>query len=119
MSELQKIFKMSVKEFNLLDKNNWHLSLSDDRPSIVNSETGCYLSGDSALFFAKEKVQELLECEPEPQLKLSKEEIFSLMGYTIVCESPFEIEYDGLIVATGECAKWLEQEIITNYKKIL
>lgn len=98
------MFAANIKK--LLNDNGWDVSNFPE--SVRNTDTGCVIRGSLVDVFIQDKINELLEeVAEENKQKLSDEEILKQAGYTIICESPFEIEDQNGALTTGECAGWV------------
>ena len=48
--------------------------------------------------------------------KVERDKIFKKLGWTVVCESPYEIEHEDGSFASGWAAKIVEQELLENWE---
>jgi hypothetical protein len=115
---------LSNQQIKFLQKHGWKIHVDIDTSEIVyleNTETGCrFMASKSDNFieeFALEKIEEILESISEPEIDFSEEEVLKAAGYEVVCESPYELKDNKGNEITGECAIWLKDKIIGNYKK--
>ncbi len=102
------MFTQPIKK--LLENAGWNITNFPNE--VSNTETGCKITGQLVDVFIQEIIQELLEEHKEKtKPKLTDEEVLSSFGYTIICESPFEIEDSNQNITTGQCASWVVQEL--------
>lgn len=118
--------KLSDNELKFLNNNGWKTFYYKDHLKMISEETGCTILGSFASEltekFARETIEEIKEellSAEEKTLPLSEKQILNLGGFSLTCESPYELEDENGDVITGQCAKWLSQELVSSYKKTL
>lgn len=117
--------KLTEQQIAFLNQHGWNTSYVNDTLEISNKETGCKfnspLSNELAEMFALDKIEEIMESVDEYEVKtsLTDDQILDGYGYTIVCESPFEITDPQGSMITGECALWLKTTLIQKFKDSL
>lgn len=117
--------KLTNEQITFLNKHGWNAVYTNGILEISNAETGCRFasafSNDDATLFAIEKIKEISEETNTNQINpnLTEEQILEGYGYSIICESPFELHDPKNELITGECALWLKQTLIQRYKESL
>ncbi len=114
ISQIQEQYK---KELELLEKHGYRLTdkgfVSDDGSFVEhNFSSQGYLTFIS--LFIVDKYAELTE-SLNLQPVLDKEEVLSYYGYTLICESPFEIQDPHGKLITCEFANFFYQELKNKY----
>lgn len=114
ISQIQEQYK---KELELLEQHGYHLTdkgfASDDGSFVEhNFSSQGYLTFIS--LFIVDKYAELTE-SLNLQSVLDKEEVLAYYGYTLICESPFEIQDPHGKLISCEFANFFYQELKNKY----
>lgn len=103
ITELHKLY---------LQQHGWLVKDTPYGYMIKNENTGCKISGQFVNQFVQELIKELIEEDNAQSNPLpSTEQILQMNGYTMICESPLEIQSPEQNMITGQCALWLVQTL--------
>lgn len=110
-------FEITELHKKYLEKHGWLVKDSPYGYMIKNANTGCKISGVFVNQFVEELIAELLEDDNAQSNPLpTDEQILEMNGYTVLCESPLEIQSSHQNMITGQCAKWVLQTLKENMK---
>jgi hypothetical protein len=105
-----------LTEKNIALLHEWELSNLPH--SMHQKNNGCEIVGEMVTPFLKDLIEELEEeynsnynFKPE----LSTEELLEKNGYTILTQSPYELEKNNEVI-TGQCALWLISHLRQEYR---
>lgn len=88
-------------------------TIEGDFEACVNTDTGCSMVGDLVRTFCIDLFEDYHEDSCSNTSVESDESILSRHGYSIICESPFELEDCDGNITSGECARF----VVSFYKK--
>jgi hypothetical protein len=102
--------KLTDIDIQMLESESWVIVGTDDKFAVQSTETGCYAEGEWAMKFAFDKLQEIKEEAAQDSSITSKswDETFTSHGFTMLSDSPLEIEDEDDNCITGECALFVK-----------